>query len=63
MTLEKLDLPRHPLEQSVKCVVCAAEFTSIPVVRTETPGDMSKILEQHVCPAGHVFTTVPGQNS
>lgn len=63
MTLaEKLNLPRHPMERKINCTVCNIEFRSVPVIRGETPGDNSKIIEQHVCPNGHVFRTKPGKN-
>lgn len=52
--------PKHPLERTMKCAVCAASFPSIPVRRGATPGDFTRVLEQHVCPNGHVYVTEIG---
>ena len=53
----KQQLPKHPLARTVKCPVCNVEFVTIPTRRGETPDNISHIIEQHVCPKGHVYTT------
>lgn len=52
---------KHPLQRKMKCPVCAQEFESIPVRRGRAPDDVSHVLEQHVCPTGHVYVTEIGQ--
>ena len=52
-----MELPKHPLERSMKCPICGVDFKSIPVRRGASPEDHSHILEQHVCPKGHVYVT------
>ena len=54
------ELPKHPLERSMKCAVCEASFASIPVRRGPTPDEFTRVLEQHVCPNGHVYVTEIG---
>lgn len=51
------NLPHHPLERKMKCPVCGVDFSSIPVRRGHSPDDNSQQIEQHVCPAGHVYCT------
>lgn len=57
-----LDLPKHPLERKMKCPVCNADFVTIPIRRSAQPGDSSHIIEQHVCPTGHVYATEVGKS-
>lgn len=56
------DLPKHPLERTVECPVCKTEFKSIPLKRGRNVNDFSHIVEQHVCPKGHVYQTEIGKN-
>ena len=56
------DLPKHPHQRELVCPVCKAEFTSIPVQRGKLVNDFSHIIEQHVCPAGHVYQTELGKD-
>ncbi len=55
-----LDLPKHPLERKTKCPVCSLDFQTIPTRRYAAPDDTSHVLEQHVCPTGHVYVTEVG---
>jgi hypothetical protein len=56
------NLPKHPLERTKKCPVCSVEYQSIPVRRGRSPDDHSLVLEQHVCPNGHVYVTEIGKD-
>ena len=51
---------KHPNERKMKCPVCGKDFVSIPTKRNAIPGDPSEVLEQHVCPNGHVYVTEVG---
>ncbi len=53
-------LPKHPLERALDCPICKTNFSSIPVIRGIRPDDVSRKVEQHVCPAGHVYLTDVG---
>lgn len=55
------DLPKHPLERPMTCPVCKVEFKSIPVRRGQLVDDFSHVIEQHVCPKGHVYQTEIGK--
>lgn len=57
-----LDLPKHPLERKVKCPICSVEFQTIPIRRAASPDDPSHVVEQHVCPKGHVYVTEIGKD-
>lgn len=54
------NLPKHPLERDTVCPVCKAAYKTIPTRRGTMPDDHSVILEQHVCPNGHVYVTEIG---
>lgn len=56
------ELPKHPLERKMRCPVCGVEFTSIPLRRGLVPSDHSHVIEQHNCPAGHVYQTEIGKD-
>ena len=56
-----LELPKHPLERKTKCPVCSVDFKTIPLRRGSSPDDPSHVLEQHVCPNGHVYVTELGR--
>lgn len=56
------DLPKHPFERKQACPVCRTEFQSIPLQRGKVPNDHSHIIEQHVCPNGHVYQTEIGKD-
>lgn len=55
------DLPKHPLERALKCPVCSTEFKSIPTTRGKLVNDFSQVIEQHICPQGHVYQTEIGK--
>lgn len=57
-----LDLPKHPLERSMKCPICAVDFKTIPLRRGASPDEPQHVLEQHVCPNGHVYVTEIGSD-
>ncbi len=57
-----LELPKHPLERATKCPVCAAAYKTIPLRRGRAPDDPAHVLEQHVCPSGHVYVTEIGKD-
>jgi hypothetical protein len=54
------ELPRHPLERSMTCPICGTNFSSIPTRRGEQVNDFNHVIEQHVCPQGHVYQTEIG---
>lgn len=56
------NLPKHPLERKVKCPVCGVDFATLPLRRGASPDDSSHVLEQHVCPSGHVYVTEIGKD-
>ena len=58
-----LDLPKHPLERKVKCPICSAEFNTIPMRRGASPDEPQNVVEQHVCPNGHVYLTAVGSDT
>jgi hypothetical protein len=60
MNASKFDLPKHPLLRATKCPVCSTEFDTIPLRRGATPDDPHRVMEQHVCPNGHVYVTEIG---
>lgn len=60
--MAKLDLPKHPLARNVKCPVCSIAFETIPIRRSAAPNENDQIVEQHVCPTGHVYVTEIGKN-
>lgn len=55
------NLPPHPSQRAMVCPVCGAEFKTVPIQRGRTPENLEHVVEQHVCPAGHVFQTEIGQ--
>jgi len=57
-----MDLPKHPLARKVNCPVCGINFETIPLRRGISPDQPQTLVEQHVCPAGHVYITEPGQD-
>jgi hypothetical protein len=56
------DLPKHPLEREVNCPICTTKFKTIPLRRAAAPDDPSMVVEQHVCPTGHVYVTEIGKD-
>lgn len=56
------DLPKHPLERKQNCPVCQVPFQSIPLRRGTSPDETQHIVEQHVCPTGHVYLTEIGSD-
>ena len=60
-TLLGMKTSKHPEERDLSCPVCAVGFTSLPVKRGIRPDDHSDIVEQHVCPNGHVYCTKIGE--
>ena len=57
-----MNLPKHPLERKTKCPVCGKEYNTIPLRRGAAPDDNTHIVEQHVCPNGHVYVTEIGKD-
>jgi hypothetical protein len=57
-----LDLPKHPLERDVKCPICDTSFKTIPLRRGASPDEPHNVVEQHVCPKGHVYVTEVGKS-
>jgi hypothetical protein len=57
-----LDLPKHPLERQTKCPICGVEYKTIPLRRGASPDEPHNVVEQHVCPAGHVYVTEIGSD-
>ena len=57
-----LDLPKHPLSRDLICPICTVKFLSIPVRRNAMPNEPDHIIEQHVCPTGHVYVTEIGKS-
>lgn len=58
-----LNLPKHPLERKIECPVCGEAYNTIPIRRGASPdAPLEHILEQHVCPKGHVYVTEIGKN-
>lgn len=55
-------LPPHPSQRNMDCPLCGAGFTTIPIRRGRTPENLEHVVEQHVCPSGHVFQTEIGQD-
>jgi len=60
--MANISLPKHPLERKMKCPICGTEWDSIPIRRGATPDNPQIVMEQHVCPVGHVYVTEPGKN-
>lgn len=60
--MKRRELPKHPLARKMHCPVCGAEFESVPLRRGRVPNDHSHVIEQHVCPAGHVYQTEIGKD-
>jgi hypothetical protein len=60
--MTKHELPKHPLARDVACPICKTNFTTIPLRRSASPDDHSAVVEQHVCPGGHVYVTEIGKN-
>ncbi len=56
------NLPTHPRQRDVDCPICAANFTTLPIKRGRTPENLEHVVEQHVCPNGHVYQTEIGQD-
>ena len=55
------DLPKHPLAREMECCVCGVKWESVPLRRGWNPDEpLVRVVEQHVCPAGHVFQTEIG---
>ncbi|NUM89578.1 MAG: hypothetical protein HUU37_10270 [Bdellovibrionales bacterium] len=58
-----INLPKNPHERQMKCPVCGTAFTSMPVRRGASPDKpLEHVVEQHVCPKGHVYVTEIGKN-
>lgn len=55
-------LAKHPLERTMTCPICKTEFSSLPLLRGRSPDDQEVIVEQHVCPNGHVYLTEIGKD-
>jgi hypothetical protein len=56
-----LDLPKHPLERETKCPICNTPYKTIPLRRGASPDEPHNLVEQHVCPKGHVYVTEVGK--
>jgi hypothetical protein len=46
----------------MKCPICGVDFATIPLRRGASPDEPHHVLEQHVCPSGHVYVTEIGKN-
>jgi rubredoxin len=58
-----LNLPKHPQERKTKCPVCGTDYVTLPIRRGASPDKpFENILEQHVCPNGHVYVTEIGKD-
>ncbi len=57
-----LELPKHPLERKTNCPICQTEFKTIPLRRGASPDEPHNVVEQHVCPKGHVYVTQVGSD-
>ncbi len=58
-----LNLPKNPHERTMKCPVCGVSFSSMPVKRGTSPDrPLEEVVEQHVCPNGHVYLTEIGKS-
>ncbi len=55
-------LPLHPSQRDMVCPICGVGFATIPIQRGRTPENLEHIVEQHVCPSGHVFQTEISQD-
>ncbi len=57
------ELPKHPLERKTSCPICSEGFKTIPLRRGASPDEPHNIVEQHVCPKGHVYVTEIGSDT
>lgn len=57
-----LELPKHPLERETQCPICSVSFKTIPLRRGASPDEPHHVIEQHVCPHGHVYVTEVGKH-
>ncbi|MCO5143843.1 MAG: hypothetical protein M9962_12200 [Oligoflexia bacterium] len=55
-------LAKHPLEKKVNCPICNIEFSTLPLRRGRSPDDQEVIVDQHICPNGHVYLTEVGKD-